>query len=698
MTNMRATSWSLRPRIPTGAANFVAAFGLALLAALTTAQPSAAESSLWDDYLDFAYVYSSADEASLAARVEQYGKEAQMPLADYIRRSKEDLDATGGEDEAQTRRRAIAYLLQYLSTGEPKTLEKAVDTIEVFARVKNGRHENQYWYHYINAHRALEKGSSADFVRHVLGLWMDVIVPLESPFETLQSLSLSQSANSGFVSALPYAFENVARLILLRSQEMGMTSGLDPLAAVIRLLADGRVGANPDVVPPEASSRAYLERIINRLEGGESDGGSLSFTLALFEAGRPHDRARSLMASEGLSEDALQAIGVTSSAYATALDLAQTVQGQAAVYMRVLRQMGEVYAAKQRLGVDPYVELPFTIEGAMSVYAALHEARKDGQWRELGFRGASEDAYFETMKGLWSEIQEASLNSADYYLSRATESRARAGDLVRNATRLYARYLSFFQTYTTEDSVDWVPDAAYFAAYEAAKGYGDAFLAFTLTNASQAEVVEASSNYELALRIYPFDRRLWPQMTAALERRGRANDFLSTARGLAENVAGSRHVTAWIEKQEPGYDVVDVMRRGLSDELVLMYMGFADSRGIDELEQKLAELRERRAQLERKVDGLVRARETGAGVSSPPAAPAMDDGGGGGAPMNSQALAREIEMGSRMLAKLDDQIQARSRALPIFRQVLEVRDLAPELRSQRDHGMHTLLRRMYHEK
>ena len=174
-----------------------------------------------------------------------------------------------------------------------------------------GRHENRYWYHYVLAHRALEKGQHYDFVGEVLDLWLDVVVPLEGPYESLHTLSLSDAPNSGFVAALPYVYENLARIVLLRSQKMGIDRGLDPLGAVVRALADGRVGAHPDVIPTAASSKDYLDRIVERLDGPESDAGSLTFTLALFEAAKEHERARGLLASEGLSADALEVMRLT---------------------------------------------------------------------------------------------------------------------------------------------------------------------------------------------------------------------------------------------------------------------------------------------------------------------------------------------------------------------------------------------------
>lgn len=652
----------------------------------------------WDDYLDFAYVFSSSDADSLKARLDGYAAEIGLPLDAYVKRTIEDLEAKGGEDSGQTRRRAIAELLQYLSTREPAFLEKSADTIDVFAD-ENSRHEDRYWYHYIHAHRALERGSETDFVRHVLALWMDVIVPLESPFETLQALSLSQSANSGFVSALPYVFENVARIVLLRSQEMGMGHGLDPLAAVVRLLADQRVGAHPDVIPADASVRDYLERIIARLEGPESDGGSLTFTLVLFEATKAHDESRGLLASEGLSSRTISAIRVAGGAYGRAIDLAETPSGQAAVYTRVLRQMGEVYAAKQRLGVDPDVEIPFTIEGALQVYGILHDAR-DGEWRRQGFRKSGYESYLESMRGLWEEVQEATLNSADYYLSRALEDPARSSDLTRNAARLYSRYIAHFERYATIDATNFVPDSAYFAAYEAARGYGDAFVAYGIANPRPAEIQQAVERYQLAIRAFPFDRNLWPALTTALERRGRANDFLAIARPIAEVAASSRHVASWVAQDGAGSKTIEVFRRALGDELVLMYMGFADAAGLAELEESFASLKARRAELSRELEALAMRRD-GGNVEASPAAPAgsgeSDDATVRFGSAESRRIARELEDGGRQLAKIDKQISARARALPLFKAVVGSDDLAPALRSQRQNPVHTLLRRLYHE-
>ena len=673
---------------------WVACLGIAL--AMPSIAQAEVDPSKWEGYIDYAYVYSSADAKSLGQRLKQYGRESGLTLEEFLYEAYEAKREDGeGLDEPAVRRLAIGYFLMYLANRDVDYLDKAVDTIEPFEE-QEGRHENSYWYHYINAHRALEKGHPADFVKHNLDLWLQVVVPLESAYDTLEALALSQSANSGFVSALPYVFENQARLILIRSQEAGMNRGLDPLVAIVRLLHDGRVGAHPDAIPPEASSLAYLDRIIERVSGSESDGGSLTFTLALFDAGRYHEHARGLLATKGLKEETVKAIGVASGAYEAALDRAETLQGSAAVYIRVLRQMGEIYAAKQRLGVDPYVEMPFQMEGAIEVYAALFEAREDELWKEAGFRSTGYDSYVTTVHRLWEEIQETHLNAADYYLARSLREKSEADDLVRSAARMYSRYLSFFQQFATPDSFEFVPDSAYFAAYESAKGFGDSYMSYQESNPTPTEIDLVVRRYLTAAEIYPFDRRTWSMLTHALERKGQSNEYMNLARPIADGVVRSREVHKWIQAGEPGAKSFGSMRRALADDLVLMYLGFANSEEQGALEGSLDELGNRKTKLKKQVADLEKQRkQVGRGGDSAPAKAAA----GGRTSSRSQrtAITRKMQKISAQLAKIERQIDARKRAVPLFRAAKGADAMIDELRAQRDHAAHTLLRKMYHE-
>ncbi len=673
---------------------------LALGVALVLAGAARAEGDdRWAGYLDYAYVYSSAEPEALRVRLEGYGREAGIQLERYITEEFEARPASDGPiDEARARRKAVAYLLDYLARAEPESLERSVDAIREL-RDRLGRHENRYWYHYILAHRALEKGRHHDFVGELLELWLAVVVPLESPYETLQTLSLSEAPNSGFASALPFIYENVSRMVLLRSQQMGMTRGLDPLGAIVRLLYDGRVGAHPEVIPLAASSRDYLERIVQRLDGAESDAGSLTFTLTLFEASKYHDEARALLATEGLSENTLEAIRVATGAYQAALDRADTEQGRCAVYTRVLRQIGEVYAAKQRLGVDPEVETPFSLEEAIEVYATLHRAR--GGWASLGYAKTGRQSYVDAMHGLWEEIQEAHLNVADYYLTRSTEQPHRADEHARNAARLFSRYLGFFLEYATEDGKGGVPESAYFAAHEAARGTGDAFLLYAIHPAPE-EIDLAIRRYHGAIRLFPFDRRVWSSLTAALERQGRESRYMGLVQPAAEAVSRSRALDRWIENREPEAERVATLRRAFSESLALVYLGFAEETGVEELEASVVALRSERdglatrlADLRHRIGG---SRGAAVPASLDPDAPAPAMNGAG--PLDAAELAglhRELEETSAHLDRVEKQIEARTRALPLYKATLRTDGLAAELRARRDHPVHTLLRRMFYE-
>ena len=557
---------------------------LVLIALLACALPAAAED--WSSYLDYAYVYVSAEPDALRARLAQYGKDAGIKLEDYARKQfGPGAVDDGSDEETRIRRAAVAELLLYLANGEPEHLDKSVDTVRQLED-RLTRHENRYWYHTVLAHHALERGQRFDFVAEMLDLWLYVVVPLETPYETLQTLSLGDAPNTGFVAALPYLYENVARMILIRSQRMGVDRDLDPLGAIVRLLADGRVGTHPDVIPVALSSRDYVERIAARLDGPESDVGSLSFTLALFEATKLHEHARALLAEKGFGEETVEAMRVAAGAYEKALARAETLQGQATVYSRVLRQLGESYAARQRLGVDPDFETSFTIEGAIDVYDALYRAGRDGDFSSQGF--ANRESYLESLHRLWEEIQETSLNAADYYLTRAAEKPAQAHEMSRSAARIDSRLLAFFNRYATAEGRDAVPDSAYFAAYEAARGTGDALVTFAPADVTPAELALAVQRYVDALRMFPFERRGYAALTAALARQGRESDYLDLARPVAESVTRSRQIESWIDRGEVGSEQIAAMRRALADSQSLVYLGFAESASADALASGLA--------------------------------------------------------------------------------------------------------------
>jgi len=127
-----------------------------------------------------------------------------------------------------------------------------------------------------------------------------------------------------------------------------------------------------------------------------------------------------------------------------------------------------------------------------------------------------------------------------------------------------------------------------------------------------------------------------------------------------------------------------------------MYLGFAARSGMDELEQSLEELREQYASIQQRLAELT-AQPTVAVVDAEdpgPASPAPAVDTRVARPLATQRAIAQTEV---KLAKLERKIEARSKALPLYEATLGSEELIQKLRSQRDHPVHTLLRRMYYE-
>jgi len=657
----------------------------------------------WSNYLDHAYVYSSARPEALRARLDAYGRSVGVTLSDYIVERYGDTRVRFGENEQ--RRKAIAYLLHYLASGDAEDIRTSVRAIEELEENLE-RFENRYWYHYIRAHQALHLGDVGDFSDEVFALWVEVIAELETPFATYESLSLESAATSGFVTTLPYLYENVARIILIRSQTLGIDQSLDALSGLVAMLEDGRVGGFPEIIPTAHSSSQYVSHVVERMRGAESDGGGLTFTLALVAAESAHHEASRLLAEEGFSEATIEATRVSMGAYRKALRHAVTLQGQAAVYVRVLREMGEIYAAGQRLGVDPPVELPFGVAEATEVYAAMHRDRGLA-WQQHGYQDLAQETYFNALHSLWQEIQEVSLNAAEFELSRIDEAKPEfANERINAALGRYGDYLALFDRFATPAGADAVPDSAYFGAYLAQRGTGAAALRMGGDNPAADQIAVAVGSFTRAIDLYPFDRHLWAGLAATLERTGREAEYLDIVKPTAQKVSRSSYVDRWVRGHEPRALEVEAYRDAVGNDLAIMYFGFADDKSLAELQGELASLHDARGGVEERIASLSGDRETlvaqrseALRASDPVDAslPAVS-----GAPPGAETgMISEIDRELRSLGdrrdRLDEQLMGRAKALALYEGALVGDGFLEELASQRDQPVHALVRRLYYE-
>lgn len=690
---------------------FVVALGgiAGLAGAAAAAEGSGAT---WSDYLDHAYVFSSADADDLAGLLDRTTARVGRSLSEYHAETFPPLATRGGAmTEIQIRRKAIAELLLHRVGDRTDGLAASIETIDALAD-RLDRHENRYWFHTIHAHDALASGDAERFVDEVLSLWLQVVTPLEVPFETYRTLALNETGNAGFVRTLPHLYESIARLVLIHSQTAALDGDIDPLGAIVRVLTDERVGADPEAIPVDATSKDLLDHVVARLDGAESDGGSLSFTLALVGADRAHQRARAEIVENGLADRSEAAIRDSVAAYQRALRNANTLQGQVAVYARALRLVGEVHATAQRTEEPIRVDLPFTLERAYALHDRLYAAR-DEDWIRHGYVDVGREAYVGAMRGLWSEIQEATFNTASYYMSRRSPTGESDDESLVHAINLYSRYLHAFSEFDQTPGTEALPDSAHFGAYLAARGIGDGILFFAGGDASVAQLEEAISRYSEALAFFPFDRALWSTLGVALQRSGRESDFLAVAKPIADSVVHSRHLNRWIESDRSWSTELESFRRAFENDRSLVYFGFADESKLDELETEFARLQAEREEIATSIaatrsqrDELYDARREAhrlaaeqSGEMDAAATPRVAARGTDAAHRAEERseriadMALEIERLGSSHERLDVRIAAIAQSLPIFKATLGHEALLDELAARRDHPVHALLRR-----
>ena len=683
---------------------------LAFATTLATAVCGFAEEPSWDAYLDHAYVYSAADTADLRTLIDRAEQTVGTRLADYHAETFTARSARAPlKSELEIRRKAIAELLLYRTGDLANGLELATATIDGL-KDRLDRHENRYWYHTVLAQRALAAGDASAFVDQILALWLSVITPLEVPFETYRTLALTENGNAGFVRTLPHLYESVARLILVHSQSEALDGDIDPLVAIVRVLADERVGADPETVPVDASSKDFLDHLVARLDGPESDGGSLSYTLALVSAERAHQIARAKLAEDGFSHEALAAIRDSVAAYQRAMRSASTLQGQVAIYTRALRQQSEVFATGERTGRAVEIDIPFSLDRGIELYESLHAARAGG-WERLGYLDQGRAAYVAAMQGLWAEIQDASFNAARYYTAHENEAGQIDDESIVHAINHYSRYLHAFERFSGDASGESLPDSAYFGAYQAARGIGDGVLFFSAGDASPEQIAEAIAQYQRALAYFPFDRALWGTLAVALQRSGREADFLAVAQPLAGRVVHSRHLDRWIANRLAEGPVLESFRRAFANDRSLVYFGFADETKIGALEAEFARIAKDRQTIARSIaenrsehDSLNQKRRVAhrlaAEVSGEDARPAPPGVGAAGRTAESyeiERIARDLDRLDLQSVRLDARFEAIEEALPIFKATLGHEGLIRDLAVQRDHPVHALLRRLAEE-
>ena len=173
-------------------------------------------------------------------------------------------------------------------------------------------------------------------------------------------------------------------------------------------------------------------------------------------------------------------------------------------------------------------------------------------------------------------------------------------------------------------------------------------------------------------------------------------------RRAAAGATRSRALARWIAFNERESKRLQTLVSAFSDSIVLVYLGYAEGKGIQDLESGLSRLKAQRDEVKARLTSL-QGQLAGGSHTAPPAA--MSEGElvaptGSGEKLDAAQLSqlnKDISEQSALLERLDTQIEARRRTLPLYKSTLETDGLSNELRARRDHPVHALLRRMYHE-
>jgi hypothetical protein len=249
---------------------------------------------------------------------------------------------------------------------------------------------------------------------------------------------------------------------------------------------------------------------------------------------------------------------------------------------------------------------------------------------------------------------------------------------------MYTTYLALFSRFARTRERDAVPDTAYFAAYEAARGAGDALLASS-RQPTTAEVKQAVRYYERAVELFPFDRQTWALLFDALARRGAEQQFDAFVERAGWSAARSAALADWIEREADGAPQLAAWRSALADAGVRALLGFASDEEIARLDAEWLELSGQRDAQQARLVALEERRSGSVPAAIDPAREHRD-------------LAVELAITRERLGKLGTRLEARSRAVKLYRGLLAADGLARELARDPDHPAHSLLRQLYLER
>ena len=535
----------------------------------TSPQPQAAPAKTeapvlvkeWGPYLDVAYELTYWDKAEIKEWREKRDKEIGETLLAYITVWNGRLTDSSGSSQAvpgniplfkerDYLRLAIAQTVEYLESGNLKSLEGAAQTIEKL-KSKEVMPEIAFWTGFVKALQALENNDSLQFVSRVYDIWNNAVMFIEQG-----PLAGKASAASSGRSA-PYHYRNIVYLVVNRAiidRKMADLNALGPLFLMLRERDMGEKGGDGQYFT------SLVQRIGEGFEAPDSDRYRLNFTVAMIEAKRLQQVAAAKLDAGGMSEDARKVFEQSRLFDDYALAWAASPRSSGAV-VAVIDYLDFTSFAIQRLADNEkapayqyFALLPAqdglsTLRKAMAVFNDV-AAYSDRSREKAGY--ANRELYLKAMHRLWRAIMELSLWTGDYYLTQlnTTVEPQKLFKLVAPMQVVLNSYLDFLASQKSRGFPDVIPDFAYFGGAEAAEKLAYAYLkTYTYSTDTYAYNLWFLSRLQAA-EMFPLNTSEITQTASILQRDGRYNLFLDYFFPLAERFRQSAAVKKWLEEQK----------------------------------------------------------------------------------------------------------------------------------------------------
>ncbi|WP_419781829.1 hypothetical protein [Maridesulfovibrio sp.] len=384
---------------------------------------------------------------------------------------------------------ALGQFLEYLKSNKRSFLNNALLLTEHIKEALVVRQDYRYWALFFNAHKHLDDGNRAEFIKAVYSIWREVLIPM------YQDRLSDFSTRNEF--AINYKLHCINTLSLIIDQAIvgKRMSGLFPLGAVVENISQ--------MFPTDQNP--YLA-VVENFNGRSTDASNLNFTVAFIKARNEYIaqlRAKRREEYEKLFRDALMYFDL-------AYHWADTNKGRAAVLKERAKAMTSVWIAKD--SADPRTDTPYfdqiflnksqkTIDVCLDTYERL--AAPAGQRQKIMHDNAfvpGTDQYTTTLKELWKanadlvEWQTINLCASGKY------------DNKQHAQTNHARQIVFANKYLAGHGYkDIVPSTAFYLLGNNAAGLAD-FSVDRLENFDSRESLVQAYNFQAySIMLDPFN-------------------------------------------------------------------------------------------------------------------------------------------------------------------------------------------------